>query len=67
MAALINFAALLVATLLATGAAVLLDWLLLRAAFQLMQPAAKRVAVRSGRLELVRGTRQLVRAYGMQR
>jgi hypothetical protein len=67
MAAMINFAALLITTLLATGVAVLLDWLLLRAAFQLMQPAAKRAVVWSGPPELVRGTRQLIRAYGTQR
>jgi hypothetical protein len=67
MAAMINFAALLITTLLATGAAVLLDWLLLRAAFQLMQPAAKRAVVWNGQPELVHGTRQLIRAYGTQR
>jgi hypothetical protein len=67
MAAMANFAALLITTLLAVGAAVLLDWLLLQAAFHLMQPAAKRAVVWSGAPELVRGTRQLVRAYGAQR
>ena len=67
MAAIMNFATLLIITLLATGAAVLLDWLLLRAAFQLMQPAAKRAVVWNGQSELVHGTRQLVRAYGTQR
>ena len=67
MAAIMNFAILLTTTLLAAGAAVLLDWLLLRVAFQLMQPAAKRAVVWSGRPELARGTRQLIRAYGTQR
>ena len=67
MAGMINFVALLMTTLLATGVAVLLDWLLLRAAFQLMRPASKRAVVWSGGPELVRGTRQLLRAYGMQR
>ena len=67
MAATINFAALLITTLLATGIAFILAWLLLRAAFHLMQPAAKPAVVSNGRPELVRGTRQLVRAYGAQR
>jgi len=66
MAATINFATLLITTLLATGLAFLLDWLLLRATFHLMQPAAKPAVVSSVRPELVRGTRQLVRAYGTQ-
>lgn len=69
MAAMFNFAALLITTLLALGIAVLLDWLLLRAAFRLMQPAqppVQRAAIWS-RPELVRGTRQLIRAYEAQR
>jgi len=70
MAAMFNFAALLITTLLALGIAVLLDWLLLRAAFRLMespQPPAQRAVICSGRPELVRGTRQLIRAYEAQR
>ena len=67
MAAMLSFATLLITTLLATGIAVLLDWLLLRAAFQLMQPAAKCAVVWSGPPELVHGTRQLIRVYGTQR
>ena len=67
MAAMVHFMALLITTLLAVGVAVLLDWLLLRAAFHLMQPVANRAVVWSGGPELVRGTRQLVRAYGAQR
>ena len=70
MAAMLSFATLVVATLLATGAAVLLDWLMLRAAFHLMQPrrqrASQRAVVWGGRPELVRGTVQVARAYGMQ-
>ncbi|HME13074.1 MAG TPA: hypothetical protein VKF79_09455 [Candidatus Acidoferrum sp.] len=68
-----SFATLVIATLLATGLAVLLDWLVLRAAFYLMksaargpvmQPAAQRpVKARSEQGELVRGTAQLVRAF----
>ena len=41
MMAMMSFATLVIATLLATGLAVLLDWLMLRAAFHLMQPAAR--------------------------
>ena len=67
MAAMIHFTALLITTLLAVGVAALLDWLLLRAAFHLMRPAADRAVVWSGGPGLVRGTRQLVRAYGAQR
>jgi hypothetical protein len=68
MTAIMHFATLAMATLLATGAAVLLDWLLLRAIFRLMAPAAQRpVRVRSAQIDLARGTAQLVRAYGAQR
>jgi hypothetical protein len=69
MAAIFNFAALLITTLLALGIAVLLDWLLLRAAFRLMespQPPSPRAVIWSGP-QLVRGTRQLIRAYEPQR
>ena len=40
MIALAHFAGLVVTTIFAAAAAVLLDWLLLRAMFQLMRPAA---------------------------
>jgi len=73
MMAMMSFATLVIATLLATGLAVLLDWLMLRAAFHLMQPAARGpvmqpaaqrpVKARSEQGELVRGTAQLVRAF----
>jgi len=68
MTAMMHFATLAMATLLATGAAVLLDWLLLRAIFRLMAPVAQRpVKVRGVQIDLARGTAQLVRAYGVQR
>jgi hypothetical protein len=68
MTSMMHFATLVIATLLATGAAVLLDWLLLRAMFRLMAPAARQSRrVRSAQSEPVRGTAQLVRAYGAQR
>jgi|HubBroStandDraft_3_1064219.scaffolds.fasta_scaffold504386_1 hypothetical protein len=68
MTAMMHFATLVMATLLAVGAAVLLDWLLLRAIFRLMAPAAQRpVKIRVAQIDLARGTAQLVRAYGAQR
>jgi hypothetical protein len=67
MAATLNFMALLMATLLATGVALLLDWLMLRAAFYLMRPAAVRAVGWSRQSELARGTQQLVQAYEMRR
>lgn len=60
----VQFATLFAATVLAVGAAVSLNWLLLRAAFHLMQPAAaRRVAPKQLRWDLSRGTAQVVRAY----
>jgi hypothetical protein len=68
MMAMMSFATLVIATLLATGIAVLLDWLMLRVAFQLLQPVAKRaVTPQIERGELARGTVQLVRVYGAHR
>jgi hypothetical protein len=68
MTAMMRFATLAVATLLATGAAVLLDWLLLRAIFHVMASAARQpVKVHGAQIDLARGTAQLVRAYGAQR
>jgi len=56
----LQFATLALATVLAAAAAVVFDWLLLRAAFQLMKPAAVRRAVLH--TELAHGTIRLVRA-----
>lgn len=77
MMAMMSLATLVIATLLATGVAVLLDWVMLRVAFRLMQPArqvstpprqavARRPAPRE-QGELVRGTVQLARAFSGQR
>ena len=80
MIAIAHFAGLVLTTLFAAAAAVLLDWLLLRAMFQLMRPATASNAQR-GPLqkaasatastkqttfgaELVQGTRELVRHLG---
>jgi hypothetical protein len=60
MIPLLHFTTLVVATLLAVVAAVVFDWLLLRAAFQLMKPAAERRTLLH--TELAHGTIQLVRA-----
>ena len=65
MEPLIQVTVLAAATVLAAGAAIGLNWILLQSAFWLMQPAAAR-PVRMVRSELVKGTRaaarQLVRS-----
>jgi hypothetical protein len=61
MIALLSFTTLAVATILALAAGTAFQWLLLRAACYLMQPAAARR--RPVRSELARGTAQLARAY----
>jgi hypothetical protein len=77
MTTLTGFIARLITTLLATGMAVFLDWLMLRVAFRLMQPASRtpcprpvakpRVTARAERGDLVRGTALVLRAYSAQR
>jgi hypothetical protein len=65
MIAMLNFAGLVVATIIAAAAAVTCNWLMLRVAFHLMQPAAiHKISVRT---ELVRGTAQLARAFAPNR
>jgi hypothetical protein len=65
MIATLQFATLVIATLLATAAAVAFNWLLLRATFLLMRPATtRRIAPR---MELARGTAALARAYNAHR
>jgi hypothetical protein len=58
MEPLIQVTVLAAATVLAAGAAIALNWLLLRSAFRLMQPAARPV-----RPELVDGTRAVARGF----
>jgi hypothetical protein len=65
MIAMLNFGGLVVATIIAAAAAVTCNWLMLRVAFHLMQPAAIRKT--SVRAELVRGTAQLARALATNR
>jgi hypothetical protein len=61
MVAILQFATLVIATLLAAAAAVAVHWLLLRATFLLMRPAtAHRIAPRT---ELAHGTAALARAF----
>jgi hypothetical protein len=63
-----QFATLFMATVLAVGIAISLNWMLLRVAFRLMQPAAaKRAEPEQPRWDLSRGTAQVVRAYVAQR
>ena len=67
MIAIAHFAGLVVTTLFAAAAAVLLDWILLRAMFQLMRPATAKPAAASRSnfgSELVQGTRELARQLG---
>lgn len=73
MIVMLQFTTLVMATMFALVAAAALNWLCLRAAFFLMQPAtARRIA--SARIELARGTTplahgtaQLARAYASHR
>ena len=58
---LVNYAMLVMATVIAGAAAVAVYWLLLRATVELMRPAAVRTT--PVRTELVRGTAQLLRAF----
>jgi hypothetical protein len=65
MDAMLQFATLVITTMVAAAAAVGLHWLCLEAAFLMMRPAtARRIPARA---ELARGTAQLVRAYSAQR
>ena len=66
MIAMAHFAGLVITTILAAAAAVLLDWLFLKAMFHLMRPATAKVAKTPPTLrsELVNGTRELVRQLG---
>jgi hypothetical protein len=61
----IHFAGLVVTTLFAAAAAVALDWVLLRAAFQLMRPASAR-RPRAVRTEVNSSTREFARQFAPQ-
>jgi hypothetical protein len=62
---LVNYAMLVMATVIAGAAAVAVYWLLLRATVELMRPAAVRPA--PVKTQLVRGTAQLLRAFDPRR
>lgn len=65
MISMLNFAILAIATLFAVAAAAAFSWVFLRVTFVLMQPAtARRIPPR---VELVRGTAQLARAFAANR
>jgi hypothetical protein len=65
MTGILQFTTLAVATMFAAAAAVGFYWVLLRMTFALMKPATRRpVGVR---MELVRGTMQLARAFDPRR
>jgi len=61
MEPLIQVTVLAAATVLAAGAAIALNWVLLQSTFRLMQPAAR--PARVARPELVQGTRAVVRQF----
>jgi hypothetical protein len=65
MDTILGFAVVIIATILALFAALGLDWLLLRAAFRLMQPATanRRVAQPA----IVHGTRLVAHAFAQRR
>src|SRR5260221_13976813 len=64
MIAIAHFAGLVLTTIFAAAAAVLLDWLLLRAMFQLMRPATAAKPKPTFGVELVQRTRELERHLG---
>jgi hypothetical protein len=79
MMAMAHFAGLVITTIFAAAAAVVLDWLFLQAMFRLMRPAGAATSQRGPlqspttwhanatptfRSELVNGTRELVRQFG---
>jgi len=65
MNAMLQFATLVITTMIAAAAAAVLHWLCLEATFLMMRSAtARRSPVRT---ELVRGTAQLARAYSAPR
>lgn len=73
MIGLLHFTTLVVTTMFAAGAAALVNWLLLRATFQLIRPATagKVAGSRSGnggqRLTMVPGIVQVARVYAERR
>jgi hypothetical protein len=67
MLALLSFTTLAVATIFALAIGTAFQWLLLRVACRLMQPATAQRIPRPAAVRLARGTTQLVRAYAPHR
>lgn len=67
MIALVSFTTLAVATLLALAAGTAFQWFFLRVTCLLMQPATAKRLPRPAAVRLIRGTAELVRAYGSHR
>jgi hypothetical protein len=74
MIAILHFITLVITTMFAVGAAALVNWLLLRGAFQLMRPATANRKAATGKtlsravsIQLVPGTIQVIRAYSGRR
>ena len=72
MIAVLHFITLVITTMFAVGAAALVNWLLLRGAFQLMRPATAnrttgKTLSRAVSIQLVPGTVQVIRAYSGRR
>lgn len=65
MIAMLQFATLAVTTTLAVTAAAAIQWLLLRGAFRMMQPATAHRA--PNRIELTRGSAEFARAFAARR
>jgi hypothetical protein len=65
MDTILGFAVVIIATILALFAALGLDWLLLRAAFRLMQPAT--ASRRVPQPAIVHGTRLVAHAFAQRR
>jgi hypothetical protein len=66
MIATLHFLTLVITTMFAAAAAVLVNWVLLRATFQLMRPATANRS-RASRIHLVRGTAQVTQVYAGRR
>jgi hypothetical protein len=73
MIALLHFTTLIITTMFAAGAAFLMNWLLLRATFQLMRPATANQGTNGGatknsaRLSVVAGTTGVAQVYAGRR